>query len=82
MLKIKQLLPLLVLLLLQSGAKAQFADPFKWKHSIKNDILEVEVSIPAHHYLYNKSTSLKLTDAAGKDIKEKDDKRVEKGERE
>jgi thioredoxin:protein disulfide reductase len=48
---------------------AQFANPFSWKTQLKNDTLEIHVAIPTNHYLYEKTTKIKVSDAANKILK-------------
>ena len=47
----------------------QFASPFAWKHQLKDDTLEIYVTIPANHYLYKKSTYIKVSDSQNKTLK-------------
>jgi thiol:disulfide interchange protein len=47
---------------------AQFASPFKWKSRMKGDSIFIEAEIPPKHYLYFKSTSVKLWGASGKEL--------------
>ena len=62
---------LLCLLFILSACNifAQFTNPFSWKTQLKNDTLEIEVSIPANHYLYQKSTKIKVSDSNNKILK-------------
>lgn len=48
---------------------AQFANPFSWKTQLKKDTLEIHVAIPANHYLYEKSTKIKVSDSNNKILK-------------
>lgn len=59
----------LLIMLLSGNIFAQFANPFPWKTKLKNDHLEINVLIPANHYLYQKSTSIKVSDGKNKILK-------------
>ena len=48
---------------------AQFANPFSWKTQVKDDKLTINVIIPSNHYLYKKSTEIKVSDNNNKIIK-------------
>ena len=65
----KKYLLCLFVILLNGSVFAQFANPFVWKTQLKNDTLEIQVSIPANHYLYKKSTQFKVTDSRNKSLK-------------
>ncbi len=59
----------LSIMLLAYNAFAQFANPFSWKTQVKNNTLEIQVEIPANHYLYKKTTKITVSDAANKILK-------------
>lgn len=59
----------LLMVLFAGSVFAQFASPFSWKHQLKNDTLEIYVTIPANHYLYKKSTYIKVSDSQNKTLK-------------
>jgi len=48
---------------------AQFANPFSWKTQVKDDKLTINVIIPSNHYLYKKSTEIKVSDSKSKILK-------------
>jgi len=45
---------------------AQFANPFSWSAQIRNNNLEIHVKIPDNHYLYKKTTKIKVFDSNNK----------------
>jgi len=65
----KKSLSCLLIMLLNCNIFAQFANPFSWKTQLKNDKLEIHVSIPANHYLYEKATDIKISDSKNKILK-------------
>ena len=62
----KKYLFCLVVMLLNCNIFAQFANPFVWGTQLKDDSLEINVTIPANHYLYKKATNVKVSDADNK----------------
>ncbi len=65
----KKYMVCLLTILLGGNTFGQFANPFLWKHQLKNNILEISVTIPANHYLYKKSTYIKVSDSQNKTLK-------------
>jgi thioredoxin:protein disulfide reductase len=59
----------LLIILLSNNIFAQFENPFSWSTQLKNDKLEIHVKIPANHYLYKKSTKIKLSDSKNNILK-------------
>ncbi len=62
----RQLLIIMLLAGLAVTASAQFSVPFKWHHQVKDGILTIEVDIPEHHYIYEKSTVITAKNPADK----------------
>ena len=62
----KKYLSGLAFMLLALGASAQFENPFSWETRLKDDTLKIQVIVPPHHYLYEKATKIKVSDATGK----------------
>ncbi len=62
----RQLLILILFAGLSITTSAQFSVPFKWHHTVKDGILNIEVKIPDHHYIYEKSTRITVKNAAEK----------------
>ena len=46
----------------------QFADPFSWKTEYKDGKLTIKAVIPENHYLYKKTTTIKITDSNKKKV--------------
>ena len=65
----KKYLFCLLIILSAFNIFAQFASPFSWETQVKNDKLEIHVEIPANHYLYKKSTKIKVSDSRNKILK-------------
>jgi thiol:disulfide interchange protein len=64
----RKYLTFIVTLLAALNVLAQFTDPFPWNAKLENDLLKIQVSIPADHYLYEKSTRIVVADDTGKII--------------
>lgn len=65
----KKYLSCLLTALFCGSVSAQFANPFSWETELKNDTLEIHVAIPANHYLYKKSTKIKVSDSRNEILK-------------
>lgn len=65
----KKYLFCLLVVLFNVNIFAQFANPFSWKTQLKDGSLEIHVTIPANHYLYKKSTKIKVSDSKNKILK-------------
>ncbi|MCK4982900.1 MAG: thioredoxin family protein [Victivallaceae bacterium] len=65
----KKYLFCLLIILSACNIFARFANPFPWKTQLKNDTLEIHVAIPANHYLYKKTTKIKISDNDNKILK-------------
>lgn len=59
----------LLVVLFSGNIFAQFANPFSWKHQLKGDTLKISIKIPVNHYLYKKSTSIKVSDSKNNILK-------------
>jgi thioredoxin:protein disulfide reductase len=65
----KKYLFCLLIILSSCNIFAQFANPFSWETQLENDKLEIHVAIPANHYLYKKTTKIKVSDSNNKILK-------------
>ncbi|MDD5697598.1 MAG: cytochrome c biogenesis protein CcdA [Victivallaceae bacterium] len=59
----------LAIMALSGSLVAPAAEPFTWKVQVKDNLLEVRAAIPANHYLYKKTTEIKVSDAARQILK-------------